>query len=160
MAESTEESSPEQKNSQDQDPSIAKKFATMSIKSITIWPPTQRTRDAVINRLIETLTAPSILSKRYGSLSHDEASSAARSIEDEAFATATATVSASETVSHRSDPSIDDDGIEILQIYSKEISKRMLETVKAKAAAAAAPPVSAAAPGTSEDVSPGESETS
>ncbi|KAK9149142.1 hypothetical protein Scep_007899 [Stephania cephalantha] len=87
--------------------------------------------------------------------SHDDASSAARAIEEEAFATA----SASETVS-RSELSIDDDGIEILQIYSKEISKRMLETVKAKAAAAAAPPVTAAAPGTSEDVSPGESETS
>ncbi|KAK9165854.1 hypothetical protein Scep_001045 [Stephania cephalantha] len=155
MAETTEESSPEQKHSQDLDPSIAKKFPTMSIKSITIWPPTQRTRDAVINRLIETLSAPSILSKRYGSLSHDDASSAARAIEEEAFATA----SASETVS-RSELSIDDDGIEILQIYSKEISKRMLETVKAKAAAAAAPPVAAAAPGTSEDVSPGESETS
>ncbi|KAK9157574.1 hypothetical protein Scep_004148 [Stephania cephalantha] len=71
MAETTEESPPEQKHSQDLDPSIAKKFPTMSIKSITIWPPTQRTRDAVINRLIETLFAPSIISKRYGSLSHE-----------------------------------------------------------------------------------------
>ncbi|KAK9135186.1 hypothetical protein Syun_014516 [Stephania yunnanensis] len=47
MAETTEESPPEQKHSQDLDPSIAKKFPTMSIKSITIWPPAQRTRDVV-----------------------------------------------------------------------------------------------------------------
>ncbi|KAF1871604.1 hypothetical protein Lal_00020398 [Lupinus albus] len=89
--------------------------------SFSIWPPTQRTRDAVINRLIQTLSTPSVLSKRYGTLSSDESSAAARQIEDEAFTTASA---ASE-----------EDGIEILQVYSKEISKRMLDIVKAKATA-------------------------
>ncbi|OIW15635.1 hypothetical protein TanjilG_08211 [Lupinus angustifolius] len=87
--------------------------------SFSIWPPTQRTRDAVINRLIETLSTPSVLSKRYGTLSSDEASAAARQIEDEAFAAA--------------GTSTDEDGVEILQAYSKEISKRMLDTVKARA---------------------------
>ncbi|KAE9588391.1 hypothetical protein Lal_00002952 [Lupinus albus] len=87
--------------------------------SFSIWPPTQRTRDAVINRLIETLSTPSVLSKRYGTLSSDEASAAACQIEDEAFAAAGA--------------STDEDGVEILQAYSKEISKRMLDTVKARA---------------------------
>ncbi|KAE9586832.1 hypothetical protein Lal_00004873 [Lupinus albus] len=86
----------------------------------TIWPPSQRTRDAVINRLIETLSTPSILSKRYGTLSSEESSAVALQIENEAFAAASA---ASE-----------DDGIEILQLYSKEISKRMLDTVKTRAA--------------------------
>ncbi|XP_004501545.1 MFP1 attachment factor 1 [Cicer arietinum] len=87
----------------------------------SIWPPTQRTRDAVINRLIETLTTPSVLSKRYGTLPPDEASAAARQIEDEAYSIA-------------GDSAAPDggDGIEILQVYSKEISKRMLETVKAR----------------------------
>lgn len=94
--------------------------------SFSIWPPTQRTRDAVINRLIETLSTPSVLSKRYGTLSSDEASAAARQIEEEAFAAAGASASA------------DEDGIEILQTYSKEISKRMLDTVKSKVPSASA----------------------
>jgi len=87
----------------------------------SIWPPTQRTRDAVITRLIETLTTPSVLSKRYGTLPSDEAASAARQIEEDAFSVA-------------GDSAVPDggDGIEILQVYSKEISKKMLETVKAR----------------------------
>ncbi|CAL0319045.1 unnamed protein product [Lupinus luteus] len=99
------------KSNHDQHPSTTTSFS--------IWPPTQRTRDAVINRLIQTLSTPSVLSKRYGTLSSDESSAAARQIEDEAFATASA--------------SSEEDGIEILQVYSKEISKRMLDIVKAKA---------------------------
>ncbi|CAE6223628.1 unnamed protein product [Arabidopsis arenosa] len=87
---------------------------------LRIWPPTQKTRDAVINRLIETLSTESILSKRFGTLESEEASSVAKSIEDEAYAVASAAVVS------------DDDGIEILKAYSKEISKRMLESVKAK----------------------------
>ncbi|KAH6785099.1 hypothetical protein C2S51_037554 [Perilla frutescens var. frutescens] len=88
--------------------------------SFSIWPPTERTRDAVRNRLIETLSSPSILSKRYGTVSRDEAVEAAKLIEQEAFEVAGKAAST------------DDDGIEILQVYSKEISKRMLETVKAR----------------------------
>ncbi|VYS69113.1 unnamed protein product [Arabidopsis thaliana] len=96
--------------------------------SLRIWPPTQKTRDAVITRLIETLSTESILSKRFGSLESEEASSVAKSIEDEAYAIASATVVG------------DDDGIEILKAYSKEISKRMLESVKAKSNVASPPP--------------------
>ena len=94
--------------------------------AFSIWPPTQRTRDAVVSRLVETLSKQSILSKRYGTLPSDEASSAARLIEEEAFSTAAASASA------------EDDGIEILQVYSREISRRMLDTVKARASSAAA----------------------
>ncbi|KAF5747020.1 MFP1 attachment factor 1-like [Tripterygium wilfordii] len=89
--------------------------------SLSIWPPSQRTRDAVIARLIETLSSQSVLSKRYGTISESEAQEVARLIEEEAFAVAGGFGSA------------DDDGIEILQVYSKEISKRMLEKVKARA---------------------------
>ncbi|KAL3371873.1 hypothetical protein AABB24_008421 [Solanum stoloniferum] len=96
------------------------------ITSFSIWPPTQRTRDAVINRLIESLSTPSILSKRYGTLPQDEASETARLIEEEAFVAAGSTATDA------------DDGIEILQVYSKEISKRMIDTVKSRSAPAAA----------------------
>ncbi|MBA0775304.1 hypothetical protein Gotri_010458 [Gossypium trilobum] len=74
--------------------------AKLSNLTFKIWPPTQRTRDA------------------------EEASAAAKLIEEEAFSVAGASFST------------DEDGIEILQVYSKEISKRMLDTVKARAAAA------------------------
>ncbi|KAG6406881.1 hypothetical protein SASPL_134518 [Salvia splendens] len=96
--------------------------------SFSIWPPTDRTREAVKNRLIETLSSPSILSKRYGTVSREEAVEAAKLIEQEAFELAGNAVSA------------DDDGIEILQVYSKEISKRMLDTVKARSGDSAVAP--------------------
>lgn len=114
---------------------LSQKLEKMNISSasFSIWPPTQRTRDAVINRLIETLANPSVLSKRYGSMPHDEASSTARVIEEEAYTAAAAAAGDSATASV-------DEGIEILQMYSKEISKRMLEAVKSRAAATATPP--------------------
>lgn len=102
-----------------------KKIPSMSL---SIWPPTKRTRDAVVTRMVETLSTPSTLAKRYGTMSPEDASSAARRIEEEAFSAASAKTSSS--VNAGDD---DDDGIEILQIYSKEISKRMLEAVKAQA---------------------------
>ncbi|XP_047341978.1 MFP1 attachment factor 1-like [Impatiens glandulifera] len=111
--------------------------------SFSIWPPTQRTRDAVINRLIDTLTAPSILSNRYGTLPQNEAEETARRIEDHAFNTLSASASQ------------DDDGIEILQAYSKEISKGMLDAVKARSTPPSQPesaPVDLSAP-VSEDTS-------
>ncbi|KAL2504275.1 WPP domain-containing protein 2 [Abeliophyllum distichum] len=88
--------------------------------SFSIWPPRERTRDAVKNRLIETLSTPSILSKRYGTMSSEDAMEAAKIIEEEAFQTAETTATT------------DGDGIEILQVYSREISRRMLDTMKAK----------------------------
>ncbi|KAK4801973.1 hypothetical protein SAY86_000176 [Trapa natans] len=105
-----EETPQEQKKSDPVTPSV----------TFSIWPPSQRTRDAVVTRLIETLSTPSVLSKRYGTIPPHEAASNARLIEEEAFAAAGGTASA------------DDDGFEILQIYSKEVSKRMLECVKSR----------------------------
>ncbi|KAL3505100.1 hypothetical protein ACH5RR_034941 [Cinchona calisaya] len=102
--------------------------------SFSIWPPTQPTRDAVINRLIERLSSPSVLSKRYGVIPQEEASEAAKRIEDEAYATAGASAST------------DDDGMEILQVYSKEISRRMLDTVESRSASAAAGAADAPSP--------------
>ncbi|CAN1323839.1 MFP1 attachment factor 1 [Linum perenne] len=91
-----------------------------STNALNIWPPSQRTRDAVISRLIETLSKPSVLSKRYGTIPPEEAAEAARRIEEQAFG------SSNEYAASQ------DDGIEVLQHYSKDISKRMLETVKSR----------------------------
>ncbi|KAJ7958213.1 MFP1 attachment factor 1 [Quillaja saponaria] len=62
----------EAQSQQQQDQTI--KPEKPSTVSFSIWPPTQRTRDAVINRLIETLSTPSVLSKRYGTISLEDAS--------------------------------------------------------------------------------------
>ncbi|KAL3812340.1 hypothetical protein ACJIZ3_013608 [Penstemon smallii] len=113
-------------------PSATTVDATKHLKaSFSIWPPSDRTRDAVRNRLIETLSSPSIISKRYGIVSPEEAVEAANLIEEEAFDAAGKAAST------------EDDGLEILQVYSKEISKRMLDTVKSRSgdSTATAPPV-------------------
>lgn len=95
--------------------------------SFSIWPPTERTRGAVTSRLVETLSTPSILSKRYGTMSEAEAVEAAKRIEAEAFDAAGGKAEGD-----------GGDGIEVLQVYSKEISKRMLEAVKARSDGASA----------------------
>ncbi|KAG0458541.1 hypothetical protein HPP92_023698 [Vanilla planifolia] len=107
--------------------------------SISIWPPTQRTRDAVVKRLIDNLSTSSILSKRYGNLTHEQSSIVARLVEQEAFdvASASSSTAASAEMRETNKESIEE-GIEILQIYSKEISRRMLESVKATASSASA----------------------
>ncbi|KAF9621993.1 hypothetical protein IFM89_029213 [Coptis chinensis] len=139
MSETEETPSPKQNQPKEAE-NIRQKFEKMNM-TLSIWPPSQRTRDAVTNRLIETLSAPSILSKRYGSLSADEASSAAKIIEEEAFTVANSSfLSDSKTGGEKEkEKEEEDDGIVILQIYSKEISKRMLEAVKAKAVASVSP---------------------
>jgi hypothetical protein len=118
------EAEPQEKHSQEP---TKKPSNNSSSLTFSIWPPTQRTRDAVVNRLVETLSTVSVLSKRYGTLPQDEASVAARLIEEEAFAAAAGGSFSSE-----------DDGIEILQVYSREISRRMLDTVKNRAASGSA----------------------
>ncbi|XP_052191324.1 MFP1 attachment factor 1-like [Diospyros lotus] len=120
--------------------------------SFSIWPPSQRTRDAVIKRLVETLSSQSVLSKRYGIIPSNESDDVARRIEAEAFTAADASASA------------DDDGIEILQVYSKDISKRMLEAVKSRSASGSEkdgqnPSDSPAVTVTDEEISTGQSES-
>ncbi|WOK98433.1 hypothetical protein Cni_G07145 [Canna indica] len=90
--------------------------------TLNIWPPSQRSRDAVIQRLIETLSTPSVLSKRYGVLPPAEASSTARLIEEEAFAAAADGACATSV----------EEGVILLQKYSKEISRRAIGAVKEK----------------------------
>ncbi|KAM0835486.1 hypothetical protein ACQ4PT_062889 [Festuca glaucescens] len=112
--------------------SAQKASAEALLPSLSIWPPSQRTRDAVVRRVVQTLAAPSVLSQRYGALPEPEAERAAAAVEAEAFAAASESASAS--------PASLEDGIEVLQAYSKEVSRRLLELAKARAAAAAPAP--------------------
>jgi len=97
--------------------------------SFSIWPPTQRTRDAVVRRLVDTLAGDTLLCKRYGAVPAPDADPAARAIEAEAFDAAAVTGGAAATV---------EEDIEALQLYSKEVSRRLLDFVKARSAAAKA----------------------
>ncbi|EAY88987.1 hypothetical protein OsI_10471 [Oryza sativa Indica Group] len=117
--------------------------------SFSIWPPTQRTRDAVVRRLVDTLGGDTILCKRYGAVPAADAEPAARGIEAEAFDAAAASGEAAATASV-------EEGIKALQLYSKEVSRRLLDFVKSRSAAAAA---AAAAPSEGEaPAAPSESE--
>ncbi|XP_030537958.1 WPP domain-containing protein 1-like isoform X1 [Rhodamnia argentea] len=87
-----------------------------------LWPPTQPTRDAIVSRVVETLSAPSALSTRYGRLSLEEATSVARAIEQEEYASTVAAASAS------------DDGADVLQAYARAIARRMLDSVHPRTA--------------------------
>ncbi|AQL08893.1 MFP1 attachment factor 1 [Zea mays] len=104
--------------------------------SFSIWPPTQRTRDAVVRRLVETLAGDTILCKRYGAVPAADAEPAARAIEAEAFDAVAAAGGAAASV---------EEGIEALQSYSKEVSRRLLDFVKSRSADAKADPPSAEA---------------
>ncbi|XP_043694471.1 MFP1 attachment factor 1-like [Telopea speciosissima] len=98
----------EAKDSQQQEHQSSRvKLEKMS--RFSIWPPTQHTREAVFKRPVETISTPSVLSKRYGSMPAEEASAAARQIEEEPFSAASTTASPKTS---------EDDGIEILQLYS------------------------------------------
>ncbi|XP_020525927.1 MFP1 attachment factor 1 isoform X2 [Amborella trichopoda] len=103
--------------------------------SFSVWPPSERTRSSVTQRLAETLSTPSVLSQRYGVMDAEEAKATAAAIEEEAFKLASAFFSASSN-----EDVAENDGTATLQAYSKEISKRMLDAVKKHAAAATATP--------------------
>ncbi|KAF7054999.1 hypothetical protein CFC21_062581 [Triticum aestivum] len=112
--------------------------------SFSIWPPTQRTRDAVVRRLVDTLAGDTLLCKRYGAVPAADAEPAARAIEAEAFDAAAVTGGAAASV---------EEGIEALQLYSKEVSRRLLDFVKSRSAAAKAEPPSEEATAVKEETS-------
>lgn len=91
--------------------------AEIDAVSFNIWPPSQRTRDAVIRLLAGTLSSPSVLTNRHGVVPIEEASAMARLIEQKAFA-----------VAHS-----DATGLTVLQIYSKEINNRAIDSVESRA---------------------------
>jgi hypothetical protein len=92
----------------------------VSAFSFNLWPPSKRTRAAVVERMVKTLSSPSILSKKYGQFDSEQAQVHAKKIEEEAF-------SASQNFA-ATNPG--DSGSHVLQFYSKEVSKLMLDTAK------------------------------
>lgn len=88
--------------------------------SIKLWPPSQNTRQVLIDRIIKNLTSPSILSRKYGLLSKQEAEEEAKQIESTAFTTA----------NQLFEKEPDGDGASSVQLYAKESSTLMVEVVK------------------------------
>ncbi|KAJ8492633.1 hypothetical protein OPV22_014354 [Ensete ventricosum] len=114
------------------DPGSAASVGLLDV-SLNIWPPSQESRDSVIQRLVETLSSPSVLTKCDGIVSIEEASSIALIIEQEAFAAANC-----DGVCSFSDY---DYGLEILQMYTREIGKHMIEFIKSRAPPASSAPI-------------------
>lgn len=92
----------------------------VSAFSFNLWPPSERTRAAVVERMVETLSSPSILSNKYGQFDSEQAQVHAKKIEEAAFSTSQSFAATSRG----------DSGSHVLQFYSKEISKLMLDTAK------------------------------
>lgn len=88
--------------------------------SIKLWPPSKKTREVLVKRMITNLTTKSIFTEKYGSLSEADAEENAKNIEDEAFATA--------DQHYEKEP--DGDGASAVQLYAKECSKLLLEVLK------------------------------
>ncbi|GJS50399.1 Ran GTPase-activating protein 1 [Tanacetum coccineum] len=94
--------------------------APTRLHSIKLWPPSQSTRQVLVDRIIKNLTTPSILSRKYGLLSKEEAEQEAKQIESAAFASA----------NQHFEKEPDGDGGSAVQTYAKESSTLMVEVVK------------------------------
>ncbi|KAF5736842.1 RAN GTPase-activating protein 2 [Tripterygium wilfordii] len=90
--------------------------------SIKLWPPSQNTRQMLVQRIIGNLTSNSnsIFTQKYGSLNENEAEDSAIQIEDVAFDIA--------NKHYEIEP--DGDGSSAVQLYAKECSKLILEVLK------------------------------
>ncbi|XVF28902.1 hypothetical protein REPUB_Repub15cG0072800 [Reevesia pubescens] len=88
--------------------------------SIKLWPPSERTRHVLVQRLTNNLTSTSIFTQKYGALNKEEAEENAKKIEDVAFNTA----------NEQYDREPDGDGGAAVQLYAKECSKLLLEVIK------------------------------
>ncbi|XP_061354404.1 RAN GTPase-activating protein 2-like [Gastrolobium bilobum] len=88
--------------------------------SIKLWPPSQNTRQMLVERMTNNLVTKSIFTQKYGTLDKAEAEENAKGIEDAAFATA--------NLHYEKEP--DGDGVSAVQLYAKECSKLLLEVLK------------------------------
>lgn len=89
--------------------------------SVKLWPPVHSTRQILVDRIVRNLTTPSILTRKYGLLSKEEAEDDAKQIESAAFAAA----------AQQFEKDHDTDGGSAIQVYAKESSKLMVEFIKA-----------------------------
>jgi hypothetical protein len=76
---------------------------------------------------MQTMVAPSVHSQRYGAILEPKAKRAAAVVEVEAFAATSESVATASL-------STAEEGIEVLQAYSKEVSRRLPEFTKSRAA--------------------------
>nr|GMC71916.1 Ran GTPase activating protein 2 [Ipomoea batatas] len=88
--------------------------------SIKLWPPSENTRKILVDRMTNNLSTPTIFTRKYGSLSKDEAVEKAKQIEDAAFSVA----------NNHYDKEPDGDGSSAVQLYAKECSKLIIEALK------------------------------
>lgn len=88
--------------------------------SLKLWPPSQNTRQVLVDRMINNLSTKSIFTEKYGCLSKEEAEENAKQIEDVAFAAA--------DQKYEKEP--DGDGGSAVQLYARECSKLLLEVLK------------------------------
>lgn len=90
--------------------------------SIKLWPPSQNTRQVLVDRMINNLSTKSLFTEKYALLSREEAEQNAKRIEDVAFATA--------DQNYEKEP--DGDGSSAVQLYARECSKLLMEVLKKK----------------------------
>nr|CCG20339.1 Ran GTPase activating protein 2 [Solanum sparsipilum] len=88
--------------------------------SIKLWPPSENTRKMLVERMTNNLSSPTIFTRKYRSLSKEEAAKNAQEIEDAAFTIA--------NQHYEKEP--DGDGSSAVQLYARECSKLILEILK------------------------------
>nr|CCG20290.1 Ran GTPase activating protein 2 [Solanum berthaultii] len=88
--------------------------------SIKLWPPSENTRKMLVERMTNNLSSPTIFTRKYRSLSKEEATKNAEEIEDAAFTIA--------NQHYEKEP--DGDGSSAVQLYARECSKLILEILK------------------------------
>nr|CCG20281.1 Ran GTPase activating protein 2 [Solanum tuberosum subsp. andigenum] len=88
--------------------------------SIKLWPPSENTRKMLVERMMNNLSSPTVFTRKYRSLSKEEAAKNAEEIEDAAFTIA--------NQHYEKEP--DGDGSSAVQLYARECSKLILEILK------------------------------
>ncbi|XP_073053636.1 RAN GTPase-activating protein 2-like [Primulina eburnea] len=88
--------------------------------TIKLWPPSQNTRQKLVERMTDNLSAPTIFTRKYGSVSEAEASKFGKQIEESAFSSA--------NQHYEREP--DGDGSSAVQWYASECSKLCLDVLK------------------------------
>ncbi|KAL6532323.1 RAN GTPase-activating protein 2 [Orobanche gracilis] len=88
--------------------------------TIKLWPPSENTRQMLVERMMSNLSTPTIFTRKYGSLDTDAALKNAKQIEESAFATA--------NQHYEQEP--DGDGSSAVQLYARECSKLILDVLK------------------------------
>ncbi|KAL6497795.1 RAN GTPase-activating protein 2 [Orobanche hederae] len=88
--------------------------------TIKLWPPSENTRQMLVERMMSNLSTPTIFTRKYGSLDTDVASKHAKQIEESAFAAA--------NQHYEQEP--DGDGSSAVQLYARECSKLILDVLK------------------------------